>query len=336
MRNRPSFATIAALLALLISIGTATSRIGSVLAESQVNTGSGFTYQGRLDKDGAPANGQFDFQFALYDEVSRGSQIGATVAANRVPVSGGLFTVVLDFGQVFWQGQRFLEVHVRPAGSGSYTALSPRQSITPAPIAGALPGVFVDQSLKFVGIGRANQLSGNEVFGITADSGATGNNYGGMYMNIVSAEGRPFYGYAAGGLTKAWTTFEPAVETWGVYTNGSRRLQIGASGLFQPVSGNGLVKAGVLAHCSSSSPSVTRSFINGVPNAASISWNAALQSCVIDFGSFNIGERYYSATANSLDLRFVTCVFGSTTSLACKRWKPDGTHENGNIIVLIY
>lgn len=336
MKAQPSFATIIAMLALLISIGTAASRLGSVLAESQADIGSGFTYQGHLDKDGAPVNGPFDFQFLLYDEATRGNQIGPTLGIAGVDVTNGVFTVALDFGPVFWEGRRFLEVRVRPASGGNYTTLSPRQLITPAPVAGALPGVFTDQSLPFVGIDRSARISTFEVFGITADQGQGGNAYGGMYMNTVSAEGRPFYGYAAAGSSKAWTTFEPAADTWSVFTAGNRRFQVGAAGLIQPTAANGLVKAAVFANCSSSNPMANRSFINSVSGTVSVSWDSTLGGCVIDFGSFNISQRYYSATANSADPRFVTCIFSSTTTLLCKRWKPDGTHENGNIVVLIY
>jgi hypothetical protein len=335
MKNGPSFATMAATLALLISIGTATGRLGTVLAGPEATIGSAFTYQGRLDKDSAPASGNFDFQFALFDAVTGGSQIGSTIVAKSVPVSNGVFTVVLDFGRVFWEGQRFLEVSVRPVSSGGFTKLTPRQPITPAPVAAALPGVSADQAAQFVGIGRANRLMNNEVFGITANFGPAGNGYGGMVMNTNSPEGRPFYGYAAGNSVKAWTTFEPANETWDVYTNGNRRLQVGVAGLIQPGGANGLVKAGVFANCSSISPNVIRSFVNGT-NAATVTWSATLQACVINFGTFDISQRYYSATANSPDARYVTCAYESNTSLYCKRWRPDGTQENGNIVVLIY
>ncbi len=95
--------------------------------------GTAFTYQGRLTNGGNPANGQYDFQFKLYAAASGGSQVGSTLTKSNVQVSNGLFTVQIDFGNVFNGQRQWLEVAVRPAGSGSYTTLSPRQELTAAP-----------------------------------------------------------------------------------------------------------------------------------------------------------------------------------------------------------
>ena len=57
-----------------------------------------------------------------------------------------LFTVEVDFGSGIFTGAAYwLEVAVRPAGTGAYTALLPRQKITPAPYALALPGFWTQQ-----------------------------------------------------------------------------------------------------------------------------------------------------------------------------------------------
>ena len=95
-----------------------------------------FTYQGQLTDTGMPANGNFDLQFGLFDNASGGTQIGSTQTLATVPVSGGVFTVQLDFGVSAFSGaSRFLEIGVRPAGGGSYTTLAPRQQISSTPYA---------------------------------------------------------------------------------------------------------------------------------------------------------------------------------------------------------
>src|SRR6266481_5872264 len=93
-----------------------------------------FTYQGKLSESGNPANGNYDLQFKLYDALTSGTQIGVRARAD-VPVTGGVFTVQLDFAVGAFAGpDRFLEIGVRPAGSANpFTTLSPRQPITSSP-----------------------------------------------------------------------------------------------------------------------------------------------------------------------------------------------------------
>src|SRR3989442_1245046 len=104
----------------------------AVAAQAQT---SGFTYQGRLTDGGPPANGNYDLQFALFDSLSGGAQVGSTQTINTVAVSNGVFTVSLDFGAKGFTGvSQFLEISVRPTG-GSFTLLTPRQQVTSTPYA---------------------------------------------------------------------------------------------------------------------------------------------------------------------------------------------------------
>jgi hypothetical protein len=96
--------------------------------------GTAFTYQGRLQAGGAPANGVYDLQCVVHDAEFSGSQIGATFITNGIGVSNGLFTTMLDFGpDVFDGNARWLIVAVRTNGDGGFTVLSPRQPLAPAP-----------------------------------------------------------------------------------------------------------------------------------------------------------------------------------------------------------
>jgi hypothetical protein len=97
---------------------------------------SGFTYQGRLTDGGMPANGNYDLQFALFDAVDGTNQIGQTKIVSSVAVSGGVFTVALDFGASAFPGaNRFLEISARPSGAAAFTLLTPRQPLTSTPYA---------------------------------------------------------------------------------------------------------------------------------------------------------------------------------------------------------
>lgn len=55
-----------------------------------------FTYQGSLAANGSYANGTYSFQFALFDNVSGGAQIGSTLSVNSVTVTNGTFSALLD------------------------------------------------------------------------------------------------------------------------------------------------------------------------------------------------------------------------------------------------
>lgn len=102
----------------------------------QAPAGTGFTYQGRLTDGGAPANGAYDSTFTLYDDPTAGTQVGSTVTKDNVNVSDSLFTVTLDFGDVFDGTALYLEIGVRPGSdTGAYTTLTPRQPLTAAPYA---------------------------------------------------------------------------------------------------------------------------------------------------------------------------------------------------------
>ena len=105
----------------------------AVAVRAQTST---FTYQGQLNDNGSPANGNFDMQFKLYDAAAAGNQIGSTITQPSVQATNGAFTAQLDFGAAaFPGGTRFLEVSVRNAGSASAYMVQPRTQITSSPYA---------------------------------------------------------------------------------------------------------------------------------------------------------------------------------------------------------
>ena len=96
---------------------------------------TGFTYQGKLSEAGTPANGSYDFEFALYDGLTGGTAQGLPVQRLNVTVTNGIFTVQLDFGNQFNGANRFLDISVKTAGSAAFTPLTPRQEVTSNPYA---------------------------------------------------------------------------------------------------------------------------------------------------------------------------------------------------------
>ena len=97
---------------------------------------STFTYQGQLTTSGNPAVGVFDLRFTLHDASASGNQVGGPLTNSPVNVSNGVFTVTLDFGNVFDGSPRWLAIGVRTNGAAvDFTTLAPRQPITAAPYA---------------------------------------------------------------------------------------------------------------------------------------------------------------------------------------------------------
>ena len=100
--------------------------------------GTAFTYQGRLNDNGSAANGLYDFRCQIHDKAGPPGDalVSSTVTNAAVPVTNGLFVLNLDFGSDVFNGQeRWLLVTVRTNGGGAFTALAPRQKLTPTPYA---------------------------------------------------------------------------------------------------------------------------------------------------------------------------------------------------------
>jgi hypothetical protein len=157
--------------------------------------GTAFTYQGQLRKSGAPVTAMCNFRFRLFDAASGGAQIGATQTKSGVSVSNGLFTIPdLDFGSGAFNGEaRWLAIDVQCPGDSGYTALAPRQGLTPAPYALALPGLWTQQngtSPNLIGGYHGNQVTAGAA-GATIGGGGNASN-----PNRVTGD----YGTVGGGV----------------------------------------------------------------------------------------------------------------------------------------
>jgi hypothetical protein len=131
-------------------------------AWAQSPLGTTFTYQGRLETNGVPANGFYDFEFALYTNAAgTGTQVGSTITQTGLGVTNGLFTTSLNFGDVFTGYATWLSISARSNLTGSYTALTPLQELTPAPYA-----IFADTSSNLSGTLDADRLTGTLPAGV--------------------------------------------------------------------------------------------------------------------------------------------------------------------------
>jgi hypothetical protein len=98
--------------------------------------GTKFTYQGRLLDAGTPVSGIRDMRFTVWTAAAGPVELasypaGPPPATVPVSISGGLFTVAIDFGPGIFTGPpRYLQIE-SPAG----TIIGPRQELTATPYA---------------------------------------------------------------------------------------------------------------------------------------------------------------------------------------------------------
>jgi hypothetical protein len=101
--------------------------------------GTAISYQGRLNDGGLPATGLYDFTFHVFDAEVDGTDLAGPLGPlpyDAVPVTNGVFNVILDFGpDIFTGAARWLEITVRTNGVGDPSLLSPRTPLLPTPYA---------------------------------------------------------------------------------------------------------------------------------------------------------------------------------------------------------
>ncbi len=170
----------------VLSIVTA---IGAVVDTS-------WTYQGQLRRNSAVYNGTCNFQFDLWNTGAGGNQQGNTLSINNVNVANGLFTVVLDFGDLFNGDALWLATSVQCTGDTGFTPLQPRQPLTAAPYALSLrPGARIEGASDLEPVLSAtNALPG---FGIIG-SGKIG-----LYGSTTLTDGSGVYGQGGSGANSA-------------------------------------------------------------------------------------------------------------------------------------
>ena len=169
-----------------------------------------FTYQGFF-KDGANnANGNYDFQFLLFSAASGGSQIDSTNFRLNVPVTDGVFSVLLDFNVAGFTGpDRYLEIRVRPSGTTTYTTLTPRSFVgsspysvqavnaTNASLLGNVPAAnYLQSGSATINAGTQFNIGGNRAL----STPATENTFVGMNSGTgnSSSTGNTFVGFGSG------------------------------------------------------------------------------------------------------------------------------------------
>lgn len=233
---------------LLAAIAGLAALPAAALAQADVSTA--FTYQGRLVDNGSAANGQYDFEFRLFNSV--GTQVGAVIFVNNQQVTDGVFTRQLDFGEQYFGRQIFLEIRVRPGPSGgAFTILGPRQELTGAPYAHGLQlpfaGAYSGAAPAFAIANSAGPdlaVGGDMIVGSPEEGSIALRNAGGATTGII---------YQFGGMGTAFDLFE---ET-GAFHTFLEPDSNGTGGFFFVANGNGGAALVVDGNASSGNPFIS-------------------------------------------------------------------------------
>jgi microcystin-dependent protein len=209
-------------LALLALISAFSLQPSALLFASPL--GTAFSYQGKLADGASAANGSYDLKFTLYDALSSGSLVAGPLTNSPVAVTNGLFTVSLDFGgSVFDGNARWLEIAVRSNGSGAFTTLAPRQTLTPSPYAVYAPTAGTANTASSV---AAASISGTvalgQLPGSVVTNGASGVNLSGTFSG--NGAGLSSVPGTLPWQTVAGTTQTAAPNTGYVLTNAAQTI----------------------------------------------------------------------------------------------------------------
>lgn len=199
--------------------------------------GTEITYQGRLNDGGAPANGDYDFVFQLFDAETNGNQVGDLVLIEDWPVVDGLFTIPVDFGASAFGGeQRWIDIMVRPGAGGAHTPLTPRQPITAAPVA--------QYALSAPGGAGHWAASGDDIYNINAGAVGIGTSSPAYPLDASSDGSRVINGLAtaASGITEGIYGQADSPQGTGVHGFGmaGTGLAVGVRGQTNSVDGRAM------------------------------------------------------------------------------------------------
>jgi hypothetical protein len=284
----------------LLALAASFSSVG--LAQSATT----FTYQGKLSESGQVVSGNLHLRFRLFNAPVGGTQQGPDAVRTDVASAAGVFSVGLDFGvDPFAAGAPlWLEIAIKPAGSGAYQTLTTRTVLTAVPSSISTRGIVVD-SIGRVGI-NASPTAMLDVRGV-ADAGIflqAGNGRSYSFDNPGTTPGSKVQIYAGTGGSGYFSPSGPggSIEIqagWGGshFTGGSAAggalYLIGGTGGSGAYGGHVIVEAGAGGNAPGfgAGGSGASLYLRGgaAGTYTGIGSNGAVGSVVVDRGYFGLG-----------------------------------------------
>jgi hypothetical protein len=233
-----------------VAFGVLASVLLTGAATAQTSAGSAFTYQGRLSEAGSPLTGTADLVFTLHSSTGGGGDlVGGPITVSNIAVVDGLFATPIDFGILAFNGDaRWLEIQVRsphdPSDALPFTTLTPRQPITPSPMALALPGIRTPEAIGIAGR-TWNVIGGYQTNAVTSGATAATIAGGGTVTspNTVAAD----YGAIGGGIDNT-VTGSGSTVAGGRGNEAAGAFSIAGGGQFNTATGDSSVVPGGLGN----------------------------------------------------------------------------------------
>jgi hypothetical protein len=253
--------------------------------------GTAFTYQGQLQNNGSPASGTYALTFSLFNTNTTGVSVAEPVTNNAVVITNGLFTVLIDFGPgVFTGTTNWLQIGVATNGVESFTALTPRQELTPTPNA-----IYAESAN-----GLSGKLSAAQLTSIGNTNGsATGNFFVGPSGNsTMSGYWNTADGYQSlNDNTLGYANTAYGYQALNANASGDNNTAVGYTALVSNNSGSQNTAVGELAMSGNFSGGNNSAFgALALDNNTSGSFNTAIgeYTLYVNNGSYNSADGAYA------------------------------------------
>jgi hypothetical protein len=286
-------------------------------AWANAQTTTAFTYQGKLDNNGARADGSFDLQFTIFDAATNGNVIAGPLTNAATPISNGLFSVALDFGASAFTGPpRWLQIGVRTNGStntitNTFTILTPLQPVLAAPYA-----ITANSASNLLGTVAATQLTGSLSTAVLPAGLVTNNQTGVTLGGTFSGNASGLTALNASQLTSGTVGLAelPIGGPTGLVTNGATFINLsGTFGGFFNGNGSGLntLTAGTLIG------TVPNTALNGVTiSGGTFSGNGAGLTNLTFAGVLSTNATNFTLSIGGNDTNFAQLVGTALTNFS--------------------